>query len=100
MRGFTEAYVLRLRNLEAILGIEDIAEGASDVAIAAKMLGSGNPTVASASWRYLAGQKLSVHEMALAGTSKPAIDTSHEYAAVHAVFAHIIETETGGKRLV
>jgi hypothetical protein len=100
MRNFTEAYVLRMRNGEAVRPVEDVAEGAPDVATATKNLGSQNANVATAGWRYLAGHKLSANEMALAGTGKPEIDTSLEFAAVHGVFAHIIEAQTPGKKLL
>lgn len=100
MRDFAEAYILRIRNGEALRTIEDIAEGAPDVAISAKNLGSQNTNVAAASWRYLSGHKLSTNEVALAGTGKPEIDTSLDFAAVHSIFAHIIEAQTQGKKLL
>jgi hypothetical protein len=99
-RAFTEAYILRLRNGEPLKSIVEIAESAPDVATAIDNLGSHNSNVSAASWRYLIGQKLTANEMALAGTGKQAIDTSFEFAAVHAVLAHIIEHQANGKKLL
>lgn len=99
-RSLMEAYILRIRTGESVRSIEEVSEGAPDVVTAVKGLGSGNPKVATASWRYLAGQKLSANEMALAGTTKHEIDTSHEFATVHAVFAHVIEMQMEGKKLL
>ena len=38
--------------------------------------------------------------MALAGVSKPAVDTAIEFATVHHVFGHIVEQQTEGKKLL
>lgn len=100
MHRFTEAYTLKIRTGAPIRSIEELADTNHDVAQAVKALGSDNANLANAGWQYLSGTKLSANEMALAAVSKPAIDTANEYAAVHHVFAAIIEHETGGKKLL
>ena len=100
MRVFAEDYLLRLHNGENIAKIADVADTATDVAVAVQNLGSKNPNLAAAAWAYLSGQELERNVMLLAGVSKPQINTANEFAAVHQIFAHIVEHQTGGKKLL
>jgi len=99
MRKFAEAYMLRIHNNEPVASIGELADACPDTAAAVQNLGSKNPNVAAAAWRYLSGQKLDRQDALLANTSKPQVDTALEFATVHHVFGHIIEKETGKKLL-
>jgi hypothetical protein len=94
LRTFAEQYLQKLNGGASIAKFEALVDGSIDVASAFNGLGSKNPNMAAAAWKYLLGQKLDRSEMQLANTGKSQIDTAIEFAVVHQVIGHIIEEET------
>ena len=67
----------------------------ADVANAMRRLGDSEDEISIAAWRFLTGQELEDHELALAKVSKDQLDSSVEYAATLKCLATVIQHERG-----
>ena len=63
-------------------------------------MGSQNTNVAASSWRYLSGQKLAASEMGLSGQASWQSIRATSSRSSTQLFAHIIEHECAGKKLL
>ena len=89
------SYLLKLKNGAKLPTFDELGGNSTDVSNALKTLGGDNSQLHSHAWQFLCGMELKPSNVALAGVTKPSLDGSHDFAAVTAALATVIERESG-----
>ena len=101
MRLLVTSYLLKLRPTPppGMPTLKEICGNAVDVEAALRSFGGDNENLVLPAWRFLCGLTLRGNDLALAGVTREALDSSHEYSAVLSALARIIQLETGQELL-
>jgi len=95
MRSMVAKYLQKILLEQSKAPLFDRITSVADVANAMRRLGDSEDEISIAAWRFLTGQELEDHELALAKVSKDQLDSSVEYAATLKCLATVIQHERG-----
>lgn len=101
MRKFVTSYLLKLRPTPpaGLPSLKEVAGNSADVEAALKSFGGDNDNLVLPAWRFLCGLELKGNDLALAGVTKPGLDSSHDFSAVLGALAKVVYLETGNELL-
>lgn len=94
MRTLVSSYLLKLRTAPGtVMSLRDLSNGIGDVESALRSFGGDNDQLLTPAWRFLSGLELKGNDLVLANVTKSRLESSHDFNAVLAAIATIVNIE-------